>query len=48
MGWDPWILTDLDIESVVKLGDLLVPLAEGTTLKNFVIFCVVVDLVVGG
>ena len=47
MGRDPRILTDLDTESVVKMGDLLVPLAEGSTLKNSVIFCVVVDLVGG-
>ena len=44
---DPQILTDLDTESVVKLGDLLVPLAEGSTLKNSVIFCVVIGLVGG-
>ena len=47
MGRDPRILTDLDTESMVKLGDLLVPLAEGSTLKNSVIFCVVVGLVGG-
>ena len=44
---DPRLLTDLDTESVVKLGYLLVPLAEGSTLKNSVIFCVVVGLVGG-
>ena len=44
---DPRLLTYLDTESVVKLGDLLVPLAAGSTLKNSVIFCVVVGLVGG-